>query len=110
MSKRTHFLQSGVGVGLIHKPADIDIRRNISVKLLPDTYASVRIYCLKRGICIQELLEELLQHVIIGDARVEKIIDELVEAKREKYYKKLSATDAESIFDDIARESPFKDE
>ena len=107
-SKNKAYLQTGCGIGLIHKPPEIDISRHITTKLLPETYAGVRIYCLKRGISMQELLETLLQHVLMGDARVEAILDAFVDDKRERHYRKLSPTDAESLFDTIERESPFE--
>lgn len=95
-------------IGLWQRPPEIDLRRGMHVKLLPETHAAVRLLCVKRGISVQELIEELLQRAIIDDPSIMSIVDDLVTRKKERYFKKLSTTDAESLFDIIEAESPLK--
>lgn len=95
-------------VGFIKRPPQIDLRRAVHVKLLPDTHSAFRMLCIKRGISMQEFIEEMAQRAINSDPSIERIINDMVTAKKERYYKKLSATDAESIFDVIEMESPLK--
>lgn len=95
-------------IGLIHRPPEADIRRGVHFKLLPETHACLRVLCLRRGISMQELIEELAQLVVNEDPLVQTIVDNLVERKKSRYFERLSATDAESLFDVIAHESPLK--
>lgn len=95
-------------IGLVQRPPDIDVRRAVHLKLLPETHAGIRLLCTKRGISMQELFEEFAQLVLIDDPRAGPIVDNLVIRKRERYYRRLSRTDAESIFDIIELESPLK--
>ncbi len=92
----------------IQRPPAIDVRRAVHVKLLPDTHAAFRMYCIKKGISMQEFIEEMAQRAITNDLEIETIINEFVTAKKEHYYRKLTATDAESLFDIIEQESPIK--
>ena len=94
--------------GFIVRPPDIDVRRAVHVKLLPDTHAAFRMLCIKRGISMQEFIEEMAQRAINDDPSITQMINELVTSKRQRYYKKLSKTDAESLFDIIELESPIK--
>ena len=96
-------------IGLIHRPPDIDVRRTVHFKILPDTHAAFRLLCVRRGLSMQEVFEELAQLAVTDDPSITAIIDQLVKRKRERYYKQLSPTDAESIFDLIEDESPLKD-
>lgn len=93
--------------GFIHRPPDIDVRRAVHVKLLPDTHAALRLLCIQRGISMQEFIEEMAQRAINNDPLIQDIVDELVTTKKERYYKQLSRTDAESLYDLIEFESPL---
>lgn len=92
---------------IVGKPLEIDLRRGIHVKLLPDTRNAFRILCLQYGLSMQEVFEELAQRCIAEEPVMEKILKQLVEQKRDKLIRQLSPTDADSIFDMIERESPF---
>lgn len=94
---------------IMNKPPEIDLRRGIHVKLLPDTRNAFRVLCLRKGLSMQEVIEELAQRCIIDDPYMINAIDELVKRKREKMFKQLSITDAESLFDAIEYESPLKE-
>ena len=93
---------------IMGKPPELDLRRGLHVKLLPDTRCAFRVLCLTRGLSMQEVFEELAQRCIADDPLMTKILDELVVSKREKVYRQLSSTDARSLFDIIETESPFK--
>lgn len=95
-------------IGFVSRPPEVDMRRTLHVKLLPDTHAALRMLCVKRGLSMQEFIEEIAQRAIHNDPTIEDILDELVTLKRERYYRQLSSTDAESVFDLIEMETPFK--
>lgn len=93
---------------LIPRPPEVDVRRAVHVKILPDTHAEFKILCMKNGISMQEFIEEVAQLAIASDPRMVGIIRDLVRRKRERYFNQLSVTDAESLFDIIEAESPIK--
>lgn len=94
---------------IMDKPYEMDLRRGIHVKLLPDTRNAFRVLCLQRGLSMQEVFEELAQRMIMDDPYMLKLLDDLVESKREKVYRQLSQTDAASLYDMIERESVLKE-
>lgn len=93
---------------IMGKPPEIDLRKGVHVKLLPETRNAFRVLCLQKGLSMQEVFEELAQRCVIDDPLMVKILDGLVSRKREKAYRQLSPTDADSIFDMIEHESPLK--
>lgn len=95
-------------IGLVHRPLETDVRRAVHFKILPDTHAAFRVLCVRRGLSMQEIFEEFAQRVVISDPAATKIIDDLVIAKKENYYKKLSTTDAESIYTMLEDDSPLR--
>lgn len=78
-----------------------NIRKSVHVSLLPDTHAEFRIVSIKHGVSMQDIFEEFATLVISGDRECNRVIEDLVEKKRNKLIQKLSATDASSIFDAI---------
>jgi DNA-binding protein Fis len=64
--------------------------------------------CIERGISLQEFFEEIAQKALTNDPRIERILDEFVRAKKERYFKQLAPADAKSLFDIIEIESPLK--
>lgn len=97
-------------IGLIKRPPEIDVRRTLHFKLLPDTHAALRVLCVKEGISMQEFFEELAQLMVVDDSRLRGILRDLVKKKRQRYYEKLSVTDAESLFDILEEESAWQDD
>lgn len=93
---------------IMDKPAEIDLRRGVHVKLLPDTRNAFRVLCMTRGLSMQEVFEELAQRCIIDDPLMANILDELIERKKTKVFKQLSTTDAASIFEIIESNSILK--
>jgi hypothetical protein len=89
------------------RPPHVDLRRAVHFKILPETHSALRIFCISKGISMQEFFEEIAQCAISTDPRISKIVDELVKDKRERYYRQLSTTDAESIYNLLEFESPL---
>ena len=57
---------------------------------------------------MQEVLEALSCEIVGGNSHIGKILDELEYNKKHKInIKKVVESDAESVFDAIANESPF---
>ena len=89
-------------------PGEFDLRKGVHIKLLPQTHAEFRIIALRMGLSMQEIMEEFAQRVVAEEHQAIKVLKELQERKRDKIMEKMSPTDAESLFDIIEMEDPFK--
>jgi phosphoribosyl-ATP pyrophosphohydrolase len=59
---------------------------------------------------MQEVYEELSQRIAAESPEMISMLEDLSQRKRDKIVKKLSETDAESLFNIIERENPLSDE
>ena len=57
---------------------------------------------------MQEVFEDFVQRILAEQPQVMKMLDEVAENKKMKKSKKFSKEDAESIFDLLENEDPFK--
>jgi hypothetical protein len=94
---------------VFNKPPEIDIRQSIHVSLLPDTRNMLRFICIRKGLSIQEVFEELAQRIIIEDPWMVDLIENLVYKKREKIFEQLSGSDAECLYNIIEAEAKFRE-
>lgn len=93
-----------------NRPPEIDLRKSMHLSLLPATHAEFRVLCFRRGLSMQEALEEIINQAVEGRAALNRILDEAVDKKRNAAAKSLmSNTDAESILREIELESPFNE-
>jgi hypothetical protein len=56
---------------------------------------------------MQEVFEEVSQQIAAGSPVMSRILDDLSQKKRDKTIKKLSKTDAESLYSIIASDNPL---
>lgn len=89
---------------------EFDIRKGIHIKLLPDTKNAFRVLTFKKGLSMQEVMEEFAQRCVNDDPKCLKVLDELIQKKKEKIKSQLSSTDAESLFDIIELDNPFDEQ
>jgi len=59
---------------------------------------------------MQEVFEELSQRIAADSPDMIQLIEELSQKKRDKIVKKLSKTDAESLFNIIAQDNPISED
>ncbi len=85
--------------------SEFDLRKGVHIKLLPKTHAEFRAALLKKGLSMQEVFEEFAQRVVLEDRNTTRLLEDIIERKREKIMEKLTTSDAESIFDIIEMES-----
>lgn len=78
----------------------------ICVRIMADSYTEFRVLSYRKGVSVQEILRELVERLVAGDPVLTEIVDELVERKRSGLVKKLSAADADTIYDAIGAVSP----
>jgi hypothetical protein len=84
-----------------------NIRKGIHIALMEDTHAGLRIKLFEKKLSMQETFEELAQLIAAGDPRLMRIIDGIVDRKKNRTVRSLSNTDAQTLLDVIDRESPF---
>ena len=86
---------------------DFESKKTIHFTLTREAHAGLRIACFKAKLSMQEVFEEIAQRIAADSPDMIKFLSELSEAKRYKIIKKLSDTDAESLFNIIEQESPL---
>ena len=77
---------------------NFETRKSLHINLTRETHAAFRIVCFKRQLSMQEVLEGLAIQIIENDPHMIKFLSTLERRKRQRAVKKLTATDAESIY------------
>tara|TARA_Y100000310_G_C20297657_1_gene630205 strand:- start:48 stop:338 length:291 start_codon:yes stop_codon:yes gene_type:complete len=89
---------------------DFETKKTIHFNITRETHSKIRIECFKNRLSMQEVYEELSQRIASGSPEMASLLEDLSQKKRDKIVKKLSETDADSLFNIIERESPLRDE
>ena len=87
-----------------------ETKKSIHFNITRESHSHLRIACFKRKLSMQEVFEEFSQRIVAEDPVVMRMLDQLEIDKRNKTIKKLSAEDAESIFNVIESNNPLKAE
>tara|TARA_R100000664_G_C2745913_1_gene133694 strand:- start:1382 stop:1675 length:294 start_codon:yes stop_codon:yes gene_type:complete len=88
---------------------DFHTKKSVHFTLSKDTHAELRIRCFKHGLSMQEIFEEIASKIAHQSADMIEILDDLALRKKNKVIKKISESDAESIFSAIEDEIGFSD-
>lgn len=100
------------GFQSLRTPPEFDIRKGLHVSVLPETWTEFKILSFRRGLSCNEILEELVNRCVSGDIKFMKVLDELIERKRDGFKKtfknQLSMSDAISLFKEFEDKSPWK--
>lgn len=83
----------------------LDPRKCVHIKIPSDLHAEMRVFSFQKKLSLQEMFIEFCQLIIDGDSHTHRVMDDLVKRKKEKRIKKLTASDSESIYDYIAKQS-----
>ena len=86
---------------------DFDLRKSVHIKLMKETHAEFRVLSFRRKLSMQEMFEEFAQRAISCDPSIEKMLDELIQKKRDGKIHQLSKEDSDSLFELIEGESPL---
>tara|TARA_R110000824_G_scaffold159417_3_gene333779 strand:+ start:2437 stop:2727 length:291 start_codon:yes stop_codon:yes gene_type:complete len=89
---------------------DFESKKTIHFTLTREAHAGLRIACFKARLSMQEVFEEVAQRIAAESPEMIKLLGELSDYKKHKIIKKLSDTDAESLFNIIEQESPLTDD
>lgn len=70
------------------KTIEYNVRQCIHVGLLSETHKNLRKVLLEKEISIQAVFQKFAELVVLGDKRAEKIVDEIINEKKEKQIKR----------------------
>ena len=71
------------------------------------THSELRTELFHRHLSMQEVFDNLAVLIVEKDVYLCNILDKIEDEKRNKQIKKLRSSDAESIFQEIEKDSPF---
>lgn len=91
----------------LDKLIDFGTKKSIHINMSKSAHAALKVACVKRSLSIQEVIEEIGQMIGAEHPDMVSILDDLSIQKRNKVIKRLSANDAESIFDLIELDNPL---
>jgi hypothetical protein len=89
------------------KRIELDMRQCIHVRIMKETHSALRILLLQHKLSIQEVIDEMCRLLVSGDPFVENMLDNMVEAKRNRELRQLSDLDTEGLFRAIDAYSPL---
>jgi Tfp pilus assembly ATPase PilU len=89
---------------------DFESKKTIHFNVTREAHSKLRIACFKNRVSMQEVLEEVCQKIAIDSPEMMSMIEEISIRKRDKIIKKLSETDADSVFNIIEQENPLSGE
>jgi len=88
----------------------IKSKKSLHINLKYETHTGLRIECFKRGLSMQEVIEEFASRVANESNDVLRIMDQLVKDKQVKSVKKYTKTDVDTIYSMLEEENPLKGE
>jgi len=88
---------------------DFESKKTIHFNITREAHSRLRIECFQKRVSMQEVFEEVTQRIAAQSPDMMNLLDHVSERKRDKIIKKLSETDAESLFNIIEQEGPLSD-
>lgn len=94
----------------ITKLVSFETKKSVHINIPRETHALVKTNCFKYGLSMQDIFEELAQMIAAEDPIATEMMSDLAMKKRDATIKRLSDTDAESIFRIIETDNPLASE
>ena len=88
---------------------DFETKKTIHFNITRETHSKIRIACFQNRLSLQEVYEELSQRIAAGSPDMIAMLEDLSQKKRDRVIKKLSETDAESLFNIIESDNPLNE-
>tara|TARA_R100000008_G_scaffold66552_1_gene43580 strand:+ start:35 stop:322 length:288 start_codon:yes stop_codon:yes gene_type:complete len=86
------------------------LRKSVHINLSKSTHSELRILLFKKGLSMQEVIEQFAVSLVEGDDYLNNLLEEIEYNKKvNKSKKQVSSIDAESIFDAIKDGNPLGD-
>ena len=92
------------------KLVNFETKKSVHFSLTRETHSHFRISCFKKGLSMQEVLEDLVQRIAAENPDMIEILEDIQRKKRDASISRLSSTDAESIFNVIESDNPLSSE
>ena len=89
---------------------DFETKKTIHFNVTREAHSKVRIACFKNRLSMQEVFEEVCQKIAAESPDMISMLEDISERKRNKIIKKLSETDADSVFNIIEQQNPLSGE
>ena len=86
---------------------DFETKKTIHFNITRETHSKLRILCFKNRLSMQEVYEEISQRIASESPEMINMLSDLAQNKRDRVIKKLSETDAESVYNIIEQENPL---
>ena len=74
-------------------------RKSVHINLMKETHAEFRVLSFRKKMSMQAIIEGLVSKLVNGDPMLNKIIDKMAEEKKKSEFRKVTGTDAESVYD-----------
>ena len=84
-------------------------KKTVHFNMLSESHAALRMACFKYNLSMQEVLEEISQRIGMESSEMISLLEDLREKKRNKFVKKLSDNDAQSLYGILEDISPIKE-
>lgn len=94
----------------ITKLVSFEAKKSVHINIPRETHALVKTNCFKYGLSMQDIFEELAQMIAAEDPVAIEMMNDLAMKKRDASIKRLSQSDAESIFRIIETDNPLASE
>ena len=88
---------------------DFESKKTIHFNITREAHSKLRIECFQKRVSMQEVFEEVAQRIAAQSPDIMSLLDYVSERKKDRIIKRLSETDAESLFNIIEQESPLSD-
>lgn len=90
--------------------ADFESKKSIHFTVTRETHSQLRIQCFKNRVSMQEVFEEVSRRISEESSDMTGLLQEISVRKKDRLIKKLSETDAESLYNIIEEDNPFSND
>tara|TARA_Y100000593_G_C4118900_1_gene241650 strand:+ start:29 stop:340 length:312 start_codon:yes stop_codon:yes gene_type:complete len=89
---------------------DYQTKKSVHINLTKSTHGELRVILLRMGLSMQEVFDTIASMICEKDSYLMQTLSRIEKQKRERQIKKVSKSDAASIFDIIESDNPFDSE
>ena len=85
-------------------------KKTVHFNILSESHSALRMACFKYNLSMQEVFEEISQRIALESSDMISLLEDLKDKKRNRLVKKLSETDAQSLYGILEDMSPIKED
>ncbi|MAF25166.1 hypothetical protein CL634_06280 [bacterium] len=86
--------------------SDFESKKTVHFNITRESHTSLRMICFKHRLSMQEVFEEISQRIAAESSDMILLMEDMSERKKNKLIKKLSETDAQSLYNIIEEDNP----